>query len=651
MDIAAAQSVNQAYRSSTASKTKRDLPQANWGAVEPAKYIDTYGKLPQLSSTSFFDHLFATGTASHTVPLVSRRPLELLPGVYSFNPDVLEFIRALSNELNEEFPVSLDDDMFTDTGIHTTFDRLRCPAGYFMNPMSYVPVDNEAYRAELGLPAMTDQQRKISLEVWRLVWSHAKPTPVNVAKLSTSGMRRFTSDTQWKLAFAQWLFEPNRFEDMLTKVADGDWLSLANEYETCFAMYLQKRGQVDTPGKERLVFDKKYALSGGKSGSAFASDKKVVIDGRTYDDFSAIRARVVQAGPWAINCYLQAVATPTMRAIFERYPNTFHVNTPEQIKSICDGKYVYCSDVTEYDRSMSRDDIWIAHETMAERWDERIMRASWRLYTSPYYAKPLSLQGGKGTWIGDPRDWDKEFNSGNRSGHALTSLVAKVNKVIDTLCIIDHIYPVQGRCEWYLKGNGPMGIVNNGDDEIVWAHDRRDIKRFAQLRGQTQLGRYVVKPEEGQGFSGMLLVRKGPTTYEPSPRIHTSFEKLWVPERSIGGFHREFWPIGVVERIHNLMKTPQGQRAWDIHMRLYRDRLAPVYGDFMTLVMKAHESMKIDASSLSHLDKEVLEDPDKLHYKYSVDEVSSNVVAAVTSKIPLSVVEGFINRHFRGNTI
>lgn len=639
-----------AFRMSTASRqVKEELP-PRWGRVGPKDYAKTYASLPKMSAAA--DRLqtaFGNGAAGHNVPLISRRSLEVMPGVHSFDPLFLQFLRELSEALNAEFVPDLDNEGFTKSGVHTTFDRLRCPAGYFMNPMSYTAVDNSNYREELGLNAgYTPRQRQIAEEVWRLTWAEVEVTPVNVPKLSTGGARRFTFDVQWKLAFVEWLMVPDRFEKMLNAVQSADWQTLANEFETLYMTYIQKRGQVDTPGKQRMVFDLDYAISGGSRGEPYPADKKVVIDGRSYADFSAIRARVVHAGPWVINCFLQMIATSTMRSLFRRFPSTFHVNTAEEIKAVVEGKYIMCSDVTEYDRSMSRDSLSVPHYTMKETWDERLVAASWRLVTAPYYSKPLDIAGKRGTWVKDPTDWSQEVFAGNRSGHALTSLFAKVNKVIDTLFIIDHIYPVLGRCKEVLEGKMPIGMVNNGDDEIVWALTASDMERFRALRADLSKGHYVVNPEDGQGYSGLLLVKVGPTSYDPRPRIHTTFEKIWVPERSIGGRHRRYWPIGMMARIDNIMSTELGRRAWEIHMKVHRDVLAPHYGDLMQVLGRSVATMDLELDALTSVDKEVLDSPDKIHHKYAADEVSPDVLDKITSKVPIEVVGGFIEKYYSG---
>lgn len=639
------------YRKSTASKEIRTETPPLWGAVKPSDYIETYGKLPAMpESDDRLRYAFANGTAGHNVPLISRKAVEVYPNVHSFDPEFLLFLRELSEQLNEAFPVSLDsNNTFTDTGIHTGFDTLKCPAGYFANPMSYTTVDNARYRDELGLTAgYTPAQKDIAAEAWDLVWSTVKVAPVNVPKLSTGGVRRFTFDVQWKLAYVEWLSEPERFEKLLNAIDRGDWLMLANEFEMLFMTYIQKRGQVDSAGKKRISFDLEYALTSGEKGTALPADKKVVINGKEYEDFSAIRARVVHAGPWVINCFLQMIATPAMKSLFDRFPKTFHVNTAAEIKAVVDGKHVLCSDVTEYDRSMSRDALEVPHDVMKKYFDERLVKASWRLFTSPYYSKPLDIAGRKGTWVLDPTDWTQEVMAGNRSGHALTSLMAKVNKVVETLFIIDKIYPVKGRVKQFLEGSMPMGMVNNGDDEIVWAETKADMDRFRELRKDLSLGHYIVVPEVGQVFSGLLLVTKGDLVYHPTPRIHTTFSKLWVPERSIGGKHRRFWPIGVMTRIDALMGNETGRKAWEIHNRLYADMMAPKYGSFMDTLFAAVASMPLGMDELTHIDREVLDSPDKIHHKYDSSEVSDKVLDQITTKIPDYHVEKFLRTYYTG---
>lgn len=639
------------FRQSSAVKAPKVEERAHWGKVPPSKYVAVYKTLPRVTLHSPLGALFTDGRADHHTPLVTRQSVHILPGIYSFDHNVLKFQREVRDGLNGVLKPALDADMFSTNGIHVPFDKFCSPAGYLQNPMSYKAVDNATMREELGLTSgYSARQRLIALEVWNSVWSEAIAAPVNIPKMSAAGMRRFSKDTQWKMAFAQWLLEPSNCERMLNAVKDEDWLTLANEFETVFGMNTQKRIQLDDVGKVRLANDLEYALSGGRRGKRVPTDKDVVLpDGSRWSDFAALRVRVIDAGPWAINCYLQICSTSAMQSLFDRWPNVFHVNTAEQVSDLIQGKYVYASDVKEYDQSMSADAVAVVFDTMREWYDERVVKAAQRLMQAPYYARPLELGGKAGRWILDPRDWGQKINGGNRSGHAFTSLIAKVNKVIESMFVIDRMYPVLGHCDKVLRGQYPITLVNNGDDEIICFGTEVDKRSFAALRADLSVGHYVVTPEVGQGFSGLLLVRTGPTSYVPQPRIHTPLEKIWVPERSIGGRMRQFWPIGINVRIETLMSTDAGREAWDIHMSAYNRHLRPDHGSFMDLVAQGMSEIAIPYAALTAADKEVLIDPDKLHYKYRLSEISPSVVDAVSSKIPVSMSEHFLRRYYKGN--
>lgn len=641
------------YKASTSTRNAEPAD-PKWGLVPPDRYQHTYETLPPVSNEDR-SLLFANGVATHNVPLVMQKSQEMLDGIHTFDARFLEFLRELVGELNDAFTPELDENKFSLNGIQASFDKIRCVSGYPQTPMSYTMVNNASYRESLGLTAgYTPRQFKIAEETWRVVFACAKVTSINVPKLSGGGMRRFSHDVQWKLAIAEWLLEPGNIERVLTLIEKGDLLTLANEFEIVIATYYQKRGQVDNIGKDREVFDLDYALSNGARGVRDKADKRVIIDGKLWEDFSAMRMRVIHAGPWAINCILQIVATTTMQALFDRFPKTFHVNTDEEIKEGTNGKYLMVTDVTEYDRSMSKDAVEVPHYIMKEKWDERLSTASRRLYFSAYYAKPLRPnkpgEKQKGVWVGDPLAADDQVFAGNRSGHAMTSLVAKVNKVIDTLIVIDLIYPVLGRVKEFLEHKMPMGVINNGDDEITWAFNESDMVKFRALRADLKTGHYKVEAEVGAGYSGRLLVKTGPTSYNPMPRLQTPFEKLWVHERSIGGLHRPYYPIGITTRIEDLTKTENGRRAWDIHMRVYRKMMSPHFGDFTSILMRATSRMqfKMPFDSFSWADKAVLEDRDKIHYKVRPEDVSPEVMEKSFAKIPPSVVGRFLQRFYKG---
>lgn len=602
-------------------------------------------KYPALKPMKRGSHrgLFGNGAAAHHKPLVTREPKEVLTGVSSFSETNLGFLSKLSEELNKHCPVDLDSEGFTRSGVHSTFDRLRVPAGYMMNPMSYVAVDNKDYIEHLGLkPKMTADEIAIGEELWRIVFSEYLPSPIKVTKRSAGGPRRNTSDHEWKKAFGEWVLQPEVLAHIMKLHSKKDWLALANTYEMVFLMYAQKRDQTDVPGKVREVMDLLYALSGGKEGKIFPADKDVVIEGRPYPEFSASRARFIHSGPWAVNVILSMISTGTMQSIFMRFPKVFHVNTDEQIKATVDGNYAYCGDVKEYDRSMKEEALRLPHRVAREFWAPELIDMSEHLYFSAYYARPLSLDGDTGTLVGDYTSFDPQVICGNRSGHAWTSLVAKVNKVWETLCVFHSMgLEVKGNVRTYLEARAAINLVNNGDDEIVYTKSKELMDKFVVSRADLSVGNYAVSREDGAVFSGRILRVDDnyPLEYFPCSRLPTAFEKIYCPERSIGGLMRPYWWVGVTQRINSRDEHPTGGKAWEIHDRLYRDIMERSFGSLYGIIANAALAMPLDAHDLTIAEKEVLDDPSKLYYKYADGDIRKEIVAISTIHVP---VEAFI---------
>lgn len=599
--------------------------------------------------------LFGNGASSHHKPLVTREPKEVLTGVSSFDETHLAFLRKLSEELNETCPVDLDSEGFTRSGVHSSFDRLRVPAGYMMNPMSFVAVDNADYIQHLGLkPKMTSEEIAIGEELWRIIFSEYLPSPIKVTKRSAGGPRRNTSDHEWKKAYGEWVLQPEVLADILRLHKAKDWLALANVYEMVFMMYAQKRDQTDTPGKAREVMDLLYALSGGKKGRIFNADKDVVINGKPYNGFSASRARFIHSGPWAVNVILSMMSTGTMQGMFQRFPKVFHVNTDSQIKAIVDGTYVYCGDVKEYDRSMKEEAIKLPHRIAKEFWDEELVDMSEHLYFSAYYARPLSMDGDTGTLVGDYTNFDPQVICGNRSGHAWTSLVAKVNKVWETLCVFNSMgLDVTGNVRTFLEARGAIGLVNNGDDEIVYTKSRDLMDKFVAARADLSVGNYAVSREDGAVFSGRILRIDDayPLEYFPCSRLPTAFEKIYCPERSIGGLMRPYWWVGVMQRINSRDEHPAGGAAWEVHDRLYRDMMERSFGSLYGILTNAALAMPLNAHDLTMAEKEVLDDPSKLYYKYADGDVRQEIVSISTIHVPVEAFVASVKQFYTGKIV
>lgn len=633
-------------------------------------YRSMYGKLPSVKGGDGLSKLFVGGGHKHAMPLVTRTPRTIVAGAYrdleepeaivsSFDPAFLKFQRDFVDECARTFEPKLDEQNFSSNGVHSTPDGLRCVAGYLMNPMSAVAVDNAIYRASLGLsPGYSKEEQTIADEFWRIVFEEWDPGPINLPKISTAGVRRFTYDSVWKADYAAMLFDPAVFEDVLTRIGKNDWIGLLDEYEMAFMLYMQTRAQAESPEKKRLILNMEYALSGGrKAGPELYADKRVVLHGQEYPDFGGMRARNVQAGPWTVNCSQQIIASGHMRALFRRFPDVFHVTTPEQLESLLNGHHVVCGDVTEYDRSMSHDAIDTPFRIAAEYWDARYVKMGATLMHAPYYSRPLELGGERGLFVGDPRDPIKyAVNCGNRSGHAWTSLIAKGNKVVDDLIRFHHLgHPVIGNVLSWLRGEQMIKILNNGDDMVNYSTSETAIDHVRKAFADPKKGHYLVKEEVGQVYSGYMLIRESADslTYKARARLYSGVEKFTVPERSAGSTHRQFWPVGMLTRINRLdpNENPGNGELWDIVTRCWSKNLGATHGELISLIMAAVETMPLDFAGRSRADSEVLDDPEKIHYKWLPEELSEDVRNAITSQITYGEYAHLVNTYYGGAVV
>jgi hypothetical protein len=593
---------------------------------DPDLFAKLYDPLIKFDYGNAFS-VVADGRANMHRQVAEKKEREILTGVFSFDDPVLELQRAFVRDANAEAQPMLNEQGFSLNGLHATADSIKTVSGCPQVPVSALPKNNAFVRQEDGLAEkMNAKQVAISKAVWRLVWSRLKPSAINIPRDSASGSPRNVNDHEYKLQFALAAFVPDTMESILRTFMSGDAHALQRDFEIACIMGTNVRWQVDRPGKKRFYWSLDDVRR-EESPKKREITTKVDLFGRLYPDFAAMRTRLVNAGPWTMNVLLQAYATAAMYSLFERFKETWHRDevTLDQEMS---GYYTVFSDVSNYDQSFSEEQIDLIHEVMGEYVRPEIVQMSKSLYYSAYYTKPLG-PGDKPTVFGNPWDYlEKQVIAGNRSGHALTSLLAKVTKVIDTLYYFDKLgHDVLANLEPILRGEYIFGMVNNGDDEIAWFETKRDYDLYNALRADESATdrMFNVVPEEGAVFSGKVFQLVGDRQYKAVERITTPFERILCPERGIGGHFRKFWPIGVLQRHNNRLAHPILDSWWDVFHHNWRKIAEPHYGSFLGIVQRAHAELPFDAASLAWKDAMVLEDPSKLHHRFTPDEIREDV--------------------------
>lgn len=276
------------------------------------------------------------------------------------------------------------------------------------------------------------------------------------------------------------------------------------------------------------------------------------------------------------------------------------------------------------------------------------------MYYAGYFTQPLVIDDdGKGDrkdggFVGYPLDPERNpVIAGNRSGHAMTSIVAKMMKVFDTLTVFDDLYhDVLERYHTYMTWKAPLSVFNNGDDEGVTGSPQA-VERYRKYRYARGVGYFSVSEEIGQVFSGSMFM-KVDGVWKAVGRAQVPFEKIYCPERGIGGVFRKFWPIGIVTRLENLKLIPSGSLLEEIFRRRWHDDMSADFGSFGDLLAKALESMPFQIDALTAIDREVLDDPEKMHYKYDEKDISPHILENLTGKVTYDEYKSAL-RYYGGN--
>lgn len=626
-------------------------------------------------STTDIPWIFSDQKQLHSNPLVSRKPLTILQGfgdndrgVQSFDQPYLEFLRTYVDSVNADCSVELDDKLFAKPGcLHTDFSNLKTPAGYSMAPMSLAPRDNAAFVDSLGLPDdfHSDRHRQIFDKFADLVFSKWKVSSVKTPKLSTAGAPVWMSVARMKREHAVYLLANQA--KTLEFFRRRDFVGLAAFAKTVFLMNAGRRDQLDKVGRDRIVFPLEYAASGGMRGEPIIADKRVVIGGVEYSDFSATRARLFHGGPYAANLYPQIIATGTLYGgLFEQFPETFHcTNVVKAIEEIPVTEDLRCSDATEYDRSMATFLIRRLFARAKGYWSEDTIDWAEHLVFAAYFSRPVDLDDPKrrgftihGTpnravLMGDPFKEGAQVKRGNPSGHAWTSLIAKFMMVFDFLATADDLmHDVLEEMEAYLRHKKPLKTKNNGDDGMYHGPDKL-LNQYVDYRFNSKKnpGYFKLEAEVGNVWSGYVMSRRPGGGFTAFSRPQTSIGKILCPERSAGSNFRPRPTIGILQRITG-GNHPYHERAIELMFKAWRDTAEHTYGDFMEIVNTHHERLAMDMTALTAVDMEVLDKPQLIHYYYTEDDVSPAVIKMLFEQaLSPEEILPFVTKHFNGTII
>lgn len=606
-------------------------------------------------------------------------PAQVYPGVLSVDPLYDEFKYELAVQASKMHPSNIDADGFADeTAVTRDFSGLLTSAGIKMSSANTPPIDRSKMLADKNITDRFVNHRHE--RIFRTLHKHIFGHRVNEVSAHFQVKSSLTMPTHFGGPGSQ-LQKQEMFREIainsdkiLSYVESDNILQLYKEFSMYFGMKLVERLQAegckdllggDLSGKDRYVADLDYVRTGGKSGRRFVADKENI----TRDLFGleyglGARVRTAYATCGQVNALLTMILAGSREYYFNEFGYTWHHSTPQNIyEGIVDFESIVGLDATTMDQYVPKFLMDLHADWMEDYFDRRYAKLIRWINGMPYYAPQLSA-GSAPFWMGDPRNVNSfNIDIGLSSGRADNPDIGKWYMTGVYYCLMDDFTKDlleqgpndEASIAEVLKGNHPaFGLKDMGDDAMIGikkGYSTLGQKVYSELelegkRDKCELSRYaVLDVEHGMAFLGNVIWRNQLKQIQrPKPNPVTFLVNRHCPERGINTGMRQYWGHGILAAVEHYSRA--GTIISDL-LALETD----LWRHYMSGYPTPNQSAKLAASrqplpigsSLSTADIDVLLDPTKLFYKYSIQDISKDVANLFTSTI-----EGeFIDKHLK----
>lgn len=575
----------------------------------------------------------------------------IYPGVKSDDPNFLRFTEELVRVLRAEFPMELTEHgVCGSNGIASGWTKPLNVAGYVMNPNSLPPIDNTWIREEIGLDSQgfkSERHREILAEVVKAVAGHARAARLSINRSASMGAPFYHGLLPVKKQLVEYALQ--NLDRLLEAVKNNDLITLLTVYNAAIVQVLGERIQPDVLQVEGNRFVPKVrrvnleAFARGQDKEArIDANKDVVINGSILLNHSACRRRVVYGMSFVVNHIIAAIFSQFREYYLNEFAYTWKHRSSDEIEEKVNSWQFFAGfDVTQMDSTVPAFLIDATCDELEKYMDERAVKLIRLMCRAPFIAPhPYYLpdEGVKTNPLygDDPLSVDSfNFKLGLPSGIACNPDFGKIFMMFQYLVLMDDLRQdvLEVGVERILKGlHTDYAFLNAGDDCVIMMNDQ---KLFEIIRdGKYRTDYFKVEPESPISFLGNVF-------YEDKGRIKVapnmeSFLANWlVPERGIDHWsRRNFWAIGATEREAHYSRAPSYGPISEIYRRLFIRHLGvdPNY-----LVDQEFPKQLLN-KSLSTIDMLVLQNPSYLHYRYTEDDVSKEVLDLIVSSVSAATV-------------
>lgn len=620
--------------------------------------------------------LFGVGSNHRSLfRLTTNAPQAIAPsmngdrGLWSDDPRMTRVQIELADVLSDRFKEDVDNDGFGGpTAVISDFQSLRNRAGYYMNPITIPMMSNKvlagADKLNLSTGFLSDRDERIFTALHHYMFRTIEPANMAMRKTASSGAPYFTSALdEKKKALA--VFNEHA-DTILARFGRGELEGLYDDFGLFFATYMGVRTQPDSMAfvngqwkpKDREVNDELYSRTYGKEGRRGPADKSVYgLDGQIIPGIFAMRRRSVYAYPAMYNYFLTQFFTP-LRAFYLRDAEfTYKHRDPDSIaEKLRQFSSVRGYDVKQFDQSIQP---WLLDAFVgkfAGFLKEEVLFFLKTVLRQPIYMPHPEVVNARGPekrpfpfnpCFGDPFDL-KSFNLevGLPSGIGPNPDIGKFLMTFAYLVLFDrHFHDVlEIGVQTILKGRHERyAMLDMGDDAVLAVNDSSFWATAKTVLADTF---YVcIEPEDGISFLGNVLYKDERQVLQATSNVVTFVRNRLCPEHGVQHWsRRDFAGTGWFEGKKHYSTAPlfgEVLSLWDdVWRKHFHESLDVRF--FAAREQERHRGVP----SLSEADRAVLENPDKLYYRYEIEDLHPWVLDKLTGVVDFDDYFPFIEKFF-----
>lgn len=568
------------------------------------------------------------------------------------------------------FPVDIDSSngFGGPTAVIADFQSLRNRSGSYMNPITIPMMSNKVLAApealNLATSFLADRDARIFTALHRYMFRTIEPAGMAMRKTASSGPPYFTSAVdEKKKALA--VFNEHA-PVILSRFGKGELSGLYDDFGLFFATYMGVRTQPDavvkTDGhwssKPREVNDEQYSRTGGQSGHRGPADKTVYDrNGQVIPGIFAMRRRSVYAYPSMYNYFLTQFFTPLRAFYLHDAEFTYKHRDPESIaEKLRPFSSVRGYDVKQFDQSIQP---WLLDEFVAGFSGfvkEEVLHFFRSVLSQPIYMPHPEVVNARGVvktpfpfnpCFGDPFDPGSfKLDVGLPSGIGPNPDMGKFFMTFAYLVMLDrHFHDVlEVGIQTILKGKHERyALLDMGDDAVIGVND----ESFWATAEKVMRGTFYVKiePENGISFLGNVLYKDTRDQLQATSNVVTFVRNRLCPEHGVQHWsRRDFAGTGWFEGKKHYSTAPKFGDVLSVWDDLWRKHFGESL-DVRYFAAREQERHR-GVPSLSEADRAVLENPDKLYYRYDIEDLHPWVLDKLTGVVAFEDYFPFIEKFF-----